>query len=173
MYDWHRGNGRAYITSGIGYGKTELAAFDAAERQANILAANAVRVSSFVPPGWQVLHSREELGRYTDNGVFLPMAYAHAVSNSSSVAASLLVGLNRDRRKASMIIEHADVNITEDQSLAQSMCCLEEAFACRNWAFNRLEKAAVEGTPRQGLYVCALVAVVFLVDPDDHGASGR
>jgi arginine decarboxylase len=164
MFDWHKATGKAYITSGTGYGKTELSAFDAAELNANILAANAVKASSFVPPNWQVINSNEELGRYTDNGAFLPMAYSYAVSNQTNVAASLIIGINKDTTKASVIVEHADVNITKNQSLEQSMSCLEEALESRGWQIDRLEKAAVEGVPRKGLYICALVAVVFVID---------
>ena len=164
MYDWHKRTGRAYVTSGTGYGKTELSAFDAAELKANIISTNAVKVSSFVPPNWQIINNKEELGRFTDNGAFLPMAYACAVSNRSSVAASLLIGINKDTTKASIIVEHADVNVTIEQSLEQSEVCIEEAFASRGWEINRLEKVTVEATPGDSLYACVLVAVVFLVD---------
>jgi pyruvoyl-dependent arginine decarboxylase len=164
MYDWHKSPGRAYVTSGIGYGKTELSAFDAAELNANIMSTNAVKVSSFVPPNWQIVNSKEELGRFTDNGAFLPMAYAYAVSNRDSVTASLLIGINKDTTKASIIVEHADVNVTTEQSLEQSEICIEEAFGSRGWEINRLEKVTVEAAPRDSLHVCVLVAVVFVID---------
>jgi pyruvoyl-dependent arginine decarboxylase len=164
MYDWHKRTGRAYITSGIGYGKTELSAFDAAELDANIISTNAVRISSFVPPNWQIINSKEELERFTDNGAFLPMAYAYAVSNSSSVAASVLIGINKDTTKASIITEHADVNVTGEQLLEQSEICIEEAFGSRGWEINRLEKVTIEASPRDSLHTCVLVAVVFLID---------
>jgi pyruvoyl-dependent arginine decarboxylase len=168
MYDWHKTTGRAYLTSGIGYGKTGLSAFDAAERDANIISTNAVKVSSFVPPNWRIVESKEELGNFTDNGAFLPMAYAHAVSNRSKVAASLVIGINKDTTKASIIIEHADVNMTQKQSLEQSTSCLEEIFSSRGWKVDRLEKVAVEAAPKDSLYVCVLVAVVLLAD-QTHG----
>jgi len=164
MYDWHNRKGKAYVTSGIGYGKTELSAFDAAELNANIVSTNAVKVSSFVPPNWQIVNNKEELGRFTDNGAFLPMAYAYAVSNNSSVAASMLIGVNKDTTKASIIVEHADVNVTTEQSLEQSEICIEEAFSSRSWDINRLEKVTAEANPKNGLHACALVAVVFIVD---------
>jgi arginine decarboxylase len=164
MYDWHKRTGRAYVTSGTGYGKTELSAFDAAELNANIISTNAVKVSSFVPPNWQIVKSKEELGRFTDDGAFLPMAYAYAVSNKGSVAASLLIGINKDTTKASIIVEHADVNVTTEQSLEQSEICIQEAFGSRGWEINRFEKLTVEAVSRDSLYACALVAVVFLVD---------
>ena len=164
MYDWHKKTGTAFITSGIGYGKTELSAFDAAELDANIISTNAVRVSSFVPPGWRIVNSKAALERFTGNGAFLPIAYAHAVSGSSSLAASLLIGINKDDTKASIITEHADVDVTAEQSLEQSMIALEDAFAYREWEIERSEKVIIEAAPRDGLHACVLVAVVFVVD---------
>lgn len=172
MYDWHKTTGKAYVTSGIGYGETELAAFDAAELDANIRAANVVKVSSFIPPHWQIVNDKEELGIITDNGAFLPMAYAYAVSNKTTVAGSILIGVNRDTTKASIIVEHADVNVAKTQTLEQSVSSLEEAFGSRGWEIDRVEKVAIEGAPRDGLFVCVLVAVVFFIDQAEKGASG-
>jgi len=164
MYDWNMTTGKAYLTFGTGYGKTELSAFDAAELDARIMAANAIKVSSFVPPRWQIINSKADLERHTDNGVFLPMAYAYTVSNRSSISASLLVGINRDTTKASIIVEHADVDITREQSLEQSEICMKEAFDSRDWELERIEKVAIEAAPGDNQYVCVLVAVVFIMD---------
>ncbi|MBW2011621.1 MAG: hypothetical protein JRI32_08280 [Deltaproteobacteria bacterium] len=172
MYDWHRKTGRAYITSGTGYGKTELSAFDAAELDANIISTNAIKVSSFVPPHWKIVNSKKDLKRFTDNGAFLPMAYAFAVSNTSSVAASISVGINKDTTKASIIMEHADVNVTKEQSLEQSKICIEEAYGFRGWELDGSENVSVEAAPGEGLYVCALVAVVYLMDQTNDAAAG-
>jgi len=171
MNDWNMTSGKAYITSGIGYGKTRLSAFDAAELDANILSANAIRVSSFVPPNWQIINSKEGLGKFTCNGVFLPMAYAYAVSNRSSIAASVLIGINKDTTKASIIVEHADADITSQQSLEQSGICMEEAFGSRGWELDRVERVAVDAAPRDNHYVCALVAVVFLTGRTSNGTA--
>ena len=164
MRNWHEKTGTAYVTSGIGYGRTKLSAFDAAELDANILSTNAVKVSSFIPPNWQVVNNKDELAQFTDNGVFLPVAYANVVSNKQKVAASLLIGVNKDITKASIITEHADVNITKEYSLEQSEKCLEDAFNSRCWDIDRLYKISVEATPKNDQYVCALVGVVFLVN---------
>lgn len=164
MFDWHKKTGTAYVTSGIGYGKTALAAFDAAELDANILATNAVKVSSFVPAEWRIVNDREALKPLTGDGAFLPVAYASAVSSNASVAASLLIGINRDITKASIITEHADENISGDQSLEQSRTCMQETFAARDWEIERIEEVVVEAAPKDGLHVCALVAVVFVAD---------
>jgi len=172
MYDWHKKTGRAYVTSGVGYGKTALSAFDAAEVDANILATNAVKVSSFIPPHWRIINRKEELGKITANGAFLPMAYATAVSKRTRVAASVIIGMNRDTTKASIITEHAGEDLTKEQSLQQSTTCIEDMFGCRGWEIDRLEEVSVEAAPKDGLYVCVLVAVVFLVDQPQKEAAG-
>lgn len=164
MHDWHKRTGKTYLTSGIGYGKTELSAFDAAERDANIMAANAIKVSSFIPPRWQIVNDKEELGKYTDKGIFLPMAYAYAASGDCKAAASIVVGTNKDGAEASIIIEHADVNLTGQQSLEKSMLCLQDVYSSRNWSFEGVEQIVAEGVPEKKGYVCVLVAAVFLVD---------
>lgn len=164
MFERYRIGGTAFVTSGIGFGRAELSAFDAAELDANILAANAIKASSFVPPGWRIVNDKEGLAAFTDHGAFLPMAYAYAASNTRHVAASVAIGINADATRASIIMEHADVDVTARQSLAHSAGCVEEAFGARRWVTDRLEEVAVEGAPRDGLYVCVLVAVVFVTD---------
>jgi len=164
MHNWHLTKGTAYLTSGIGYGREKLSAFDAAELDANIMAANAVQVSSFIPPGWQISGDKDALKTLTGKGVFLPIAYVYSVSNDSPVAASLAIGVNRDPQQASIIMEHAGIAMTRDTSLRISEINVQDAFNARNWAIDRLEKIAIDVPPREGLYVCALVAVVFIAD---------
>ncbi len=142
MHNWHRISGTVYITSGVGYGKSELSSFDAAEIDANIVCANAVKVSSFIPPKWHIVNSKEHLLRLTDCGVFLPMAYTHAVSNNTKVAATLAIGVNADGTKASIIAEHAGSNVTREESLSVSETSLREAFANRSW---RLASRRMQG----------------------------
>jgi pyruvoyl-dependent arginine decarboxylase (PvlArgDC) len=54
MDNWHLSRGTAYLASGVGYGREKLSAFDAAELDVHIMAANAVKVSSFIPAGLPV-----------------------------------------------------------------------------------------------------------------------
>ena len=165
MYTWHRTTGKAYLTFGTGYGRTRLSAFDAAELDANIFAANALQVTSFIPPHWQIVNSKTALADLTDHGVFLPMAFAHAASKTRPTAASVTIGINQDSSKASIITEHAGEGTTREKSLRESELALRDAFNSRHWEIDKLEQAAIEGKPRDGLYVCVLVAVVFLPDP--------
>lgn len=164
MHNWPLKRGVAYLTSGIGYGREKLAAFDAAELNANITAGNAVQVSSFVPSTWKISRDKDALKSLTGNGIFLPMAYAYCVSNDSPVAASLATGINRDSQQASIIMEHAGLEMTRDISLQISEINVLDAFGARNGAIDRLEKIAIDAHPKEGLYVCVLVAVVFIID---------
>ena len=164
MHNWHLTTGNAYLTSGIGYGKAKLSAFDAAELNANIMATNAVKVSSFIPPYWRISHDKDALRKLTDNGIFMPMAYAFKASARSCVAASLAIGINQDHQQASIIMEHAGSDVSKEASLNESEICVQDAFQARNWEMERLEKIAIEAIPRDNLYVCVLVAVVFVVD---------
>ncbi len=161
MHNWNKKSGRAYVTSGIGYGKTKLAAFDRAELNANIISTNAIKVSSFIPPNWEIIKDSKGLKKLSDRGVFLPMAYAFEISKDEKVSASVIIGINKDKSKASIIAEHAYVGISKEESLKDSESCLKETFLFRNWQLDRMEKIAVEAEPKDGFYVCALVAVLF------------
>jgi pyruvoyl-dependent arginine decarboxylase (PvlArgDC) len=90
------------------------------------------------------------------------MAYAYSVSNDCSVAASLVIGVNKVPQMPSIIMEHAGCAITREESLLESEINVHDAFKARNWTFDRLEKIAIDAHPRDGLYACALVAVVFI-----------
>lgn len=161
MHNWNAMKGKAYVTSGIGYGRTPLAAFDAAEVAANIIATNAIRVTSFVPPHWEITTDNSELGLLSDKGAFLPMAYQFEVSKTDRVAASLVIGKNTDKDQASIIMEHAQVSITPNELLKIAKESVNEVFDIRGWKTKELVEIAVGGEPRDGLYVGALVAVLF------------
>lgn len=153
--------GKVYVTSGVGYGTTPLAAFDAAEVQAKIMATNAIRVTSFVPPHWDIITNNEGLEKVSDKAAFLPMAYQFEASNSDRVAASLVIGRNADEEQASIIMEHAQVGILPEDLLNIAKNSVQEVFDIRGWKTKELVEVAVGGQPKEGMYVGALVAVLF------------
>lgn len=165
MHSWHQHKGSVIVTSGIGYGKTSLSAFDAAELDAKIQATNAIRVTSFVPPHWSISMNKDPLAMKSGKGTFLPMAYQYAVSNSESVAACLVIGVNADHDQASIIMEHAETGASPEdlQKVAQESVC--EVFRFRGWTIADFVKTAASGEPKSGLYVCALVAALYF--PED------
>lgn len=161
MHDWNKNTGTAYITAGVGYGNTPLAAFDAAEVAAKITATNAIRVTSFVPPGWTIVADTTDLAALSDGGAFLPMAYQFECSNSESVAASLVIGRNADPTRASIIMEHAQVGIDPEALRVIARDSVTEVFDGRDWKIKEYVEIAVGGEPKEGLYVGAIVAVLF------------
>ena len=61
-------------------------------------------------------------------------------------------------------MEHAGLEINKVKSLDESETGVEDAFKARNWELAGMEKIALEAEPKDNLYVCALVAVVFVID---------
>lgn len=161
MHDWNKVTGTAYVTAGVGYGKTPLAAFDAAEVAAKIVATNAIRVTSFVPPGWRISMNTDRLETLSDKGAFLPMAYQFECSDSRKVAASLVIGRNANDAQASIIMEHAQVGIDPDALQTIARDSVKEVFDGRGWEIKEYIDIAVGGEPKEGFYVGAIVAALF------------
>ena len=155
MYDWHRKPGVVCLTSGVGYGATPLSAFDAAELDANIRAANAIKASSFIPPHWRIITTAQDLGELTDGGAFLSMAHAHAASNTSNVAASLVVGVNKDNTNASIIGEDAERGSPQKESLQQSRKFVIEAFENRGGVACWFQRAPCSACAHWGFRTCS------------------
>lgn len=162
MHTWHRNGGTVFVTAGMGYGKTALSAFDAAELDAKILATNAIRVTSFVPPGWTIVRDGAALAAASADGAFLPMAYQYAVSRTERVAACLMIGVNADRHRASIVMEHAETAIDPQMLQDTAKESVEEVFRARKWKIADIVMADAHGEPRDGLYVCALVAAIYV-----------
>lgn len=161
MHNWNKTIGTAYVTAGVGYGETPLAAFDAAEVAANIMATNAIRVTSFVPPGWSIVRADKGLAAISDKGAFLPMAYQFECSKHDKVAASLVIGRNADESQASIIMEHAQLGIDPEELKLIAHDSVTEVFDGRGWKIREYVEIAVGGEPKDGLYVGAIVAVLF------------
>lgn len=162
MHSWHRNGGTVFVTAGTGYGKTALSAFDAAELNAKILATNAIRVTSFVPPGWTIVRDGTALAAASGDGAFLPMAYQYAVSHTERVAACLMIGVNADHHRASIVMEHAETGIDPQTLRSTAKESVEEVFHARGWKIADFVVADAYGEPRDGLFVCALVAAIYV-----------
>lgn len=161
MHSWNQGKGTVYVTSGVGYGTTSLAAFDAAELDARIMATNAIRVTSFVPPHWSISKDKKILEQKSGNGAFLPMAYQYAVSRADKVTSALVIGVNENSERPSIIMEHAEVGMDQEKLLSIAKESSQEVFGFRNWKVKEYIEAVASGEPKDGLYVCALVAALY------------
>lgn len=164
MHSWNQGKGTVYVTSGVGYGTTALAAFDAAELDARIMATNAIRVTSFVPPGWNISKDKKILAEKSGKGAFLPMAYQYSVSNTERATSALVIGVNEDPMQASIIMEHAEIGIDQAKLLTIAKESSQEVFGFRKWKVKEYVEAVASGEPKDGLHVCALVAALYFPD---------
>lgn len=161
MHNWNAMKGKVYVTSGVGYSTTPLAAFDAAEVQAKIMAINAIRVIAFVPPHWEIVTNNAELEKLSGKGAFLPMAYQYAVSKTERATSALVIGVNENPEHASIIMEHGEIGMHQDKLLVIAKESIQEVFGFRNWKVKEYVETTASAEPKDGQYVCVLVAALY------------
>ncbi len=164
MHTWNQQQGCVYLTAGTGYGKTPLAAFDVCEVNAKIIATNAIRVTSFVPPGWRIELNNNHLAQLSDKGAFLPMAYQFESSDRELVSAALVIGKNADPEQASIIMEYAQIGVDSSSLLKTAMSSIDEVFAIRGWKVGEYLPISVECRPKDGMHAGAFVAALYFPD---------
>ncbi len=83
-----------YLVAGSGEGETPLNAFDRALLEAGIGDVNLVKVSSIVPPGWEVVKDRPTFRP----GSLVPVVYIERTSHEAGqkIAVALAVGQGED-----------------------------------------------------------------------------
>lgn len=158
----HKARGTAVVTAGKGLGSSSLSAFDSAELDANIFALNAVKFSSFVPPGWGVSMDKELLSEHTHSGRCLPMAYEYACSSTDVVSAAVAIGVPRDKANPCIIMEYSSNRLTGQELAEQAEAAVKEVFGFRKWELKKVVKKSVEAVPKKSQHACALAVVVFL-----------
>jgi len=166
MLEWHTDKGEAYVVTGTGQGKTPLAAFDFAELDCGIIATNAIPVTSFVPPTWDLKYDKEELKKKTKKGRFIPMAFKYETSNVEPVAASVSVGLSEDEENPGIFMEYADTGKGAKEIEKTGERSVKEVFSFRNWQVKDIISKSAETRPKRNTYACALAAVLFFPEED-------
>ena len=161
MKDWHKKKGTCFITSGTGYGSTELAAFDAAELDAGIIAVNAIKVTSFIPPGWKVSTDEKKFKRFLDKGQFQMMVYSFSASKTKKAFAALAMGVPKDKSKSCILMEHNQVGGSLKGIRSAVISQAEEVFSFRKWKLKEIREFIAEAKPKKGKVAGALVAVVY------------
>lgn len=160
MHEWHKGKGKAYITAGTGQGKTPLAAFDFAELDANITATNAIPVTSFIPPTWEVRMAGEELREKTNKGRFIPMAFEYETSKLETVSSAVAVGIPEDDH-AGIFMEYSEKGMGAKELEERAIKSVREVFSFRNWRAKEIISKSVEERPKRNTYACSLVSILF------------
>ena len=167
----HERKGVAVVTVGKGMGSNHLSAFDNAELSANILALNAVKFSSFIPPGWVISTDKFLLSEHTHSGKCLPMAYEFAHSTTNVVSAVVVVGVPKNKTKPCIIMEYSSKKLTKEELVEKAIEGVREVFSFRGWELEKIVTKAVEVVPKKNQYACALAAVVFIPELRSKGLS--
>lgn len=116
MLNWHRKKGEIFVVAGKARGETRLTAFDSAALSCGIEAMNAIPVTSFLPPKWEVRVDEEELGRRATNGRFVPTALKYETVKGEKTSAAISVGVPSDKERPGIIAEHAESDLEESEA---------------------------------------------------------
>lgn len=144
------------LVSGIGIGKTELNAFDAALFSAGVGNYNLLKVSSILPP-----QSVEEKELRVLPGSLLPIAYGSIVEIKPGVqiSAAVAVGIPEDPNNIGVIMEYS-AHSNEDEARSTVIEMAREAMNCRNLKIKEIKCASascITGPDKQ----CAFAGVAL------------
>lgn len=155
---------RLELTTGVGEGPTELAAFDAALRAAGIANFNLVRLSSVIPPGSVVVEGRGVTARPGEDWgdrLYVVVAESTADTPGQEAWAGIGWGQERDSGKG-LFVEHSGAS---EAALRRDIReSLQSLFAGRGMPLES-PSSAVAGIACRSKPVCALVAAVYGSEP--------
>jgi arginine decarboxylase len=150
---------RIQVSSGIGVGPTEMAAFDQALVQAGAANYNLIYLSSILPPGSEVVydpHPQKPEGNWGDR-LYVVMAQKRTSLRNEEAWAG--IGWMQDNKTGKgLLTEHEGHSEAEVQADIEHT--LKALAANRNMEFGQ-HKMHVVGTKCIDLPVCALVVAVF------------
>lgn len=152
------------ITSGIGTGPTELAAFDDAIMKAGIGNHNLIYLSSIIPPGFiprieQIDWTHENFG----DRLYVVCAQQRTAVAGETVSAGIGWVMSEDQPSRGLFVEH-EGNSEEAVSdlITQSLMNMTERRSATVWS--SIQRLIVSATCT-GPAVCALVAAVYKSEP--------
>lgn len=151
---------KIHVRSGIGSGPTELSAFDQALVNAGVANFNLIYLSSVIPPGSEVMHSKEtnhlDKGKWGDK-LYVVIAQRRTSQRNQEVWAG--IGWMQDPgTKKGLMVEHEGHNESEVRAdIENSLRALAEN---RNMEFGPIHME-VTGARCKDLPVCALAIAVF------------
>lgn len=152
------------ISRGVGSGRTRLAAFDAALRDAGVADFNLIRLSSVIPPGATVreVEAAEQIRGGHGDALFCVYADAYASTPHAEAWAGVAWSTHDDGTGAGLFVEHS--GLSEDSVQRDLEMSIEDLSAGRGggfaWAGSTL--ASARCTDRT---VCALVIASYRAVP--------
>jgi arginine decarboxylase len=161
------------VVSGVGFGPTKLAAFDAALREAGIGDFNLIILSSMIPPGSTITPQRDPIkpkGLWGDR-LYVVMAELRVDTRYEEAVAG--IGWAQDEQTGrGLFVEH--IGHTEREVRRDILATLDSMCAGRPKATFSEPDLVVRNTACAGEPTCALVAAVFESEPwrTDDGSGG-
>ena len=159
------------VVSGIGFGPTKLAAFDAALRHAQIANFNLIHLSSIIPPGSTVVVPEEGRTNPTPGGwgdrLYVVISDLRVDTRYEEAVAG--IGWVQDEETGrGLFCEHA--GHTEREVRRDILATLSSLTAGRTESFGP-PQVVVRTTVCAGEPTCALVAAVFESEPWNRAAE--
>lgn len=152
------------VVSGVGFGPTKLAAFDAALRDAGIANYNIIHLSSIIPPQSTVLPATERAIRVGGWGDRLYAVMADLRIDTRYEEAVAGIGWVQEKETGrGLFVEHT--GHTEREVRRDIMATLDALCAGRPDTTFGQPHLAIRTTVCAGEPTCALVAAVFEAEP--------
>lgn len=142
------------MSSGTGYGKTRITAFDKALLEAGVGNYNLSRLSSILPVEAE---PKEEIDLKI--GSLLPIAYAEMIAKDGEKAqAAVAIGRPVDKNNVCVIMEY---ETTDDNENAVEIVIdmVKEGFEARGWELESIVWDGAECTAKDGEYAVAFACV--------------
>ena len=153
---------RIHLTSGVGSGPTELAAFDAALADAGVANYNLLCLSSVIPPRAQIVHERHH-SRPEDYGRRLYVVMSQMRESTPGNTAHAGIGwVQETETGCGLFVELHDCNRVQlEHDLAAT---LEAMRASREFNYGPVH-TEIASAPCVDRPVCALVVAVYACEP--------
>lgn len=101
-----------YITTGVGYGKTPISAFDSALKEAGVMNFNLIVLSSVVPPGTKIIHKKMPVSsKEWGNKLYCVKAEMRSRQSGKYIGAAL--GWYQLENGQGVFVEHEETGETE------------------------------------------------------------
>ncbi len=148
-----------YVTDGIGSGRTEKGAFDAALFDAGVANYNILELSSVIPDGSKVVVEKIDRNAIGEHGYKLYAVLANASADKEGEEAWAGIGwVQNDKTGGGLFVEHHGSSEEEVNKLIQKS--LEDMKKYRTQKYGEIHKK-ITGIKSDGRPACALVCAFY------------
>ena len=150
------------LASGVGFGTTEITAFDNALLKAGVGNYNLIKVSSIIPPNSQYEGNNLKLLNEKPIGSLLPAVYTYTYSRRENqpILSAIMCGFPKDKNNNGVIFKYSgNSNPDEAKFILNQM--LDEASKNRNTSYISREFIFAY-SKNSNIYTCSLAVALLL-----------